>query len=857
MPEEGKYELNPDHTNFIVVRDSTVSKTGINMFILRMIQYLSTGAAKNEFAVDALDKGRFFIISDFIFFLANIIFVVSRSGVKEDICTLSQVEIPVVSIVVQGGYEAARLVLDHLKKYIPVVVLRGSGGLADLLAYAFTEMQQRCRDITKNWDAEFVESYLKPELSTKIVNHFPKLRDNTLARNIFRDRILESVRFSKQQGKVYLTILNMHNSSCNLHNLSEYLLMALFKSQHSERKFDIELFMKDLYLTLDWNCPHVARNEVLIKDPSSILKLEKSMFEAALTRPNREEFVDLFLSHGFRAHKFVTPSRLKNLFKRIHDQEFFRSVCWEGVLGHSSGARQSKHFIDSDLNWLIEACTGLDDFVNSDHLYLNVMGMYPTTPASAERKAIAILAMWAVFTNRQKLAKVLWKHSDQPIHLGLVLSMMFDRLSWYVGEQSLKNELSDHSKLFADYATGVLDACYAEATSRASDVLSEASPDWNYKTAVDIAANAHLRAFLAHPCCQKWLTNTFLGSIRIRELSWGFFTIPPSLKILLCAFLIFPMYIWVRFKEVKKEEKQEETEDEKYDEKDAFEEDLHLGNMRPGGDVQHVNEVSVQTHVFMKAAEGIVNNINTITKQSDHYATFLRDREVFIRQQPPLWKMIFLMWTAPITKFWTFQLFYIFYLALFSIAVIWPGCGNWFLDTAVCAWTALIVIEYIRRTYILYKKYTSVPLVFKCLEIIAIVLFTLTYTSGRVFGLTFYSPYTKKIILCLGLLYFYYRLIAIYLPISPTLGPLLHRLRLMITVDFLNFMRMALLVIVSSGIVIQTVLYPDRQLDGETFRVTFHRAFFSLFLTPADELVSSKQFSMPNNSSLVTTIFVF
>jgi len=159
------------------------------------------------------------------------------------------------------------------------------------------------------------------------------------------------------------------------------------------------------------------------------------MFEAALTRQNREEFVDLFLAHGFRLHKFLTPKRLKNLFKRIHGQEFFRSVCWEGVLGHSFGSKLNKDFIDIDLNWLIEAVTDLDKFVSSETLYLNVMSLYPTDAASAERKALTILTMWAVFANRQKLAKVLWKHSDQPIHLGLALIIFSNNL--YLFFQSL------------------------------------------------------------------------------------------------------------------------------------------------------------------------------------------------------------------------------------------------------------------------------------------------------------------------------------------------------------------------------------------------------------------------------------
>jgi len=58
----------------------------------------------------------------------------------------------------------------------------------------------------------------------------------------------------------------------------------------------------------------------------------------------------------------------------------------------------------------------------------------------------------------------------------------------------------------------------------------------------------------------------------------------------------------------------------------------------------------------------------------------------------------------------------------------------------------------------------------------------------------------------------------------------------MVTVDFINFMRMALLVVCSSGVVIQALMYPDSQLSLELLGAAFHRAFFTLFITPIDEL---------------------
>ncbi|GBN99987.1 hypothetical protein AVEN_257789-1, partial [Araneus ventricosus] len=40
--EEQKFDLNPDHTHFLVVKDGTINKTGINYFLLRLQHYLAS-----------------------------------------------------------------------------------------------------------------------------------------------------------------------------------------------------------------------------------------------------------------------------------------------------------------------------------------------------------------------------------------------------------------------------------------------------------------------------------------------------------------------------------------------------------------------------------------------------------------------------------------------------------------------------------------------------------------------------------------------------------------------------------------------------------------------------------------------
>nr|UPO70949.1 sTRP4 [Mesobuthus martensii] len=804
VPNEGKYELNANHSHYIIVKDSTINRTGINYFLLRLEQYLVA-------AVEARN---------------NLNGNNTTDPITPEYCPLGSVEIPVVALLIQGGYNCARLVLDHLKKKLPVVVVRGSGGFADLLAFAYYEVEQRPYGIM---DAEYVENFLKPDLSTKIAYEFPIFCDNNLARNMFRDRILDCVRYAHQNGYVYLTILNLHSHTCNLQNLDEHILRALFKCHRSDNTNWHARMQKDLYLTLDWNSPHVAMSEVFQKDVSHNFKISKAVFEKALYQSNRENFISIFLDQGFQIHTYLTPRRLKNLFKIAQHEEFFRTICWERILGHGPITKLSKDFLEGDLNWLLYKMTGVVSFVNGQELSLNAMGMYPLDPSAAERKALSILTMWAVLTNRVKLAKLLWKHSDQPIHLALIISMTYNRLLLYVEEANTKSEIEGLSKEFAEMATGVLDVSYKEKTCRTYDVLCEESTDWAYKTAVDIAADAKNRTFLSHPSCQKWLTNKFLGNIRIRDLTWGVMTIPVWLKIILSAFLIIPMYIWIRFKsDPIISDDDDESEYDSDEEKDD----------REGEEVILIDQNKTNT---LTKKNSIKEDSRPNRAKSAHPMKQF-DTDLFIYYRPNIFKMIYLMWSAPITKFWTFQMFYIIYLGLFSLAVIWPSCGNQYLDIAVCTWTTLILIESIHRTFVLHKKYTSIPLFLKCVEIILIIIFILMYVFGRIINIgLFLDPYHGRVLLCCGLIYFYYRIIAIYLPISPTLGPLLFRVRLMVLEDFVNFMRMVLLIIISGGIVIHAVLYPDFPLGVELFRRTFHKAWFSLFLTPIDDLQEKKE----------------
>jgi len=91
-------------------------------------------------------------------------------------------------------------------------------------------------------------------------------------------------------------------------------------------------------------------------------------------------------------------------------------------------------------------------------------------------------------------------------------------------------------------ALGALAICWRDSSYRAYNMLGKRLPDFNNKSVIEIAHDAGYIHFLAHPCCQKWLTKQFFGNLEVKELDWGFCRLPYWFKvssILVCNEIVF------------------------------------------------------------------------------------------------------------------------------------------------------------------------------------------------------------------------------------------------------------------------------------------------------------------------------
>lgn len=760
---ENKRNVNSHHGYFLFVDDNSEAKKGMSQFLQNFV----TNMRRSE---------------DYV-------------TTDEPETDLAKSETPVMILLLQGKITQIDLILGYIKCGLPIIVFEGSGGLADLIAYAYHQLTYQPEGIN---EAEYAETVLKPQVSDLMRELYPDFPDIKIF--FLTEKIFDCIRYSKLHDQEFITVLDLRDIEITPSSLSGYLLKALFRSEPPHVTKDIKQLKKDLFLTMDWNSPQIAREEVFDRYTGGKFQIDDEMFFRALTRPHREEFVSLFINQGFVVHTFLDSKKFLRLFEYSLNREFFRSVVWENFLGFGTSSEISRSFVDRTLINLIEELTGIPSLINSYELDWNSNTMYEDrTPEEAERKAVTALAMWAILSYRVQLVKTIWRHCEQPVHLALACCITLIKLQSNVTDLNVKNEMEKQSKDFSEMAASVMTLCYEMVPLRAINLLKEKNRIWSRIALMELAAFAKNKQFLAHSSCQKYLDNMFMGYIKIKDLPYGDITVPLWLKIVLSSFLVFPIFLWVRFDVPHKTGTDENSE------------------------LNNVSEIQDQS-----------SSLNE--KQSDEQDQLLTEKQ----SQPPFLSKLYYFWSAPITKFWVCQVFYLFFLILFSIAVIWPSCGNIFLDFFTCVWLATIIIDSIYETYTLHIKYSSMPLIYKVLEISLMTLFLFLYVMGRiVWRYSFMTPYTAKVMLCIALLYFYYRFIFIALPISSELGPMLYRVKRMTTVDFLDYMRITILVIISNGIAIHAVVFPDYPLNWELIRRAFFDAITAFFLLPIDAYVGT------------------
>ncbi|KAG5335546.1 TRPCG protein, partial [Acromyrmex charruanus] len=212
--------------------------------------------------------------------------------------------IPVVALVIEGGTNTIRAVLEYVTDDppIPVVVCDGSGRAADLIAF-----MHRWRD-GQTGDGEGPLEGVKEQVLETIKRTFQVSAEQA---SQLCSELLQCTR-----KKHLITVFRI--SQDRPQELDQTILTALFKSKQLSPA-------EQLSLSLIWNRVDIARSEIFVygqKWPSGAL--EQAMMQAL--QHDRIDFVKLLLENGVSMRKFLSIPRLEELYNTVGQFYFCSNI---------------------------------------------------------------------------------------------------------------------------------------------------------------------------------------------------------------------------------------------------------------------------------------------------------------------------------------------------------------------------------------------------------------------------------------------------------------------------------------------------------------------------------------------------
>ncbi|XP_072157699.1 transient receptor potential cation channel trpm isoform X4 [Bemisia tabaci] len=759
---------------------------------------------------------------------------------------------PVVCLVIEGGTNTIRAVLEYVTDSppVPVVVCDGSGRAADLLAFVH-------KYASETGEQTVLES-MKEYLINTIERTFEVGSDQA---ECLYNELLECTR---KKNLITVFRISERSTEAGTQELDQTILTALFKSQHLSPS-------EQLSLALTWNRVDIARSEIFVYGqewPTGAL--DEAMMQAL--EHDRIDFVKLLLENGVSMKKFLTIPRLEELYNTkqgptntlgyilrdvrpniprgyiytLHDIGLVINKLMGGAYRASYTRRKfrviytkvmkkSPHFHRNSSSFI--------RYYGNTNLTLSLLA--ETLPTTKEMPRFDYpfneLLIWAVLTKRQEMALLMWQHGEEALAKALVACKLYKAMAHEAAEDDLETEIYDelrnYGKIFEDIALELLDFSYRQDDDQTQQLLTCELQNWSGQTCLSLAVAANHRPLLAHPCSQIILADLWMGGLRTRKNT--------NLKIILGLF--FPIYITrLEFKSKEELQLMPQTEEEHLygleEENEKFDTGEHNGQHRnTEADIESARifqalisqETCMRDTVVTENGKVLTENMGSSGSESGSQFIPMPTEYTFdIKQNRPLKlkRKLYEFYTAPITKFWANAISYVIYLVIYSYVILVRMDQN-------PSWQELYIISYISTlgcekvreivssepVAISHKFAVWTWNMWNPCDAAAIIFF--------LFGLSLrLKPSSRpagRVIFCVDIIYWYLRILNI-LGVNKYLGPLVTMMGKMVK-NMIYFVVLLLVVLMSFGVCRQAILFPEKDPSWSLVRDIFFQPYFMLY----------------------------
>ncbi|CAB1319485.1 unnamed protein product, partial [Coregonus sp. 'balchen'] len=548
---------------------------------------------------------------------------------------------------------------------------------------------------------------------------------------------------------------------------------------------------EQLSTALAWDRADIAKKHILVYGQHwQVGSLEQAMLDALVM--DRVGFVKLLIDNGMTMNRFLTVSRLEELYntqqgptdnflhhlvedvKQTHISKGYRVSLID--MGQETGRDSS-----GPLNKKRRADCTLHPHQSTDSSPSRPPFFRTAQPYKRKERSMVLrdlkvgqqqsselgesplfvysfndLFVWAVLQRRQQMALFLWQHGEEAMARATVACKLYGAMAYDLCFSMFVCCGMDGCRDFGQLAVDVLDRAFRQNERMAMKLLTSEMEDWSHFTCLQMAVSSRLRPFVSHSCTQMLLTDLWTGRLNMRKNSW--------FKIIL-SILMPPAILLLEFKSQ--------------------------------AEMSHVPQ-SQEALQF-----GWDTGRPEAAQEGGHTCFFWTRR-------------LYDFYTAPVVKFWFHTMSYLAFLMLFSYTVLVkmedrPSTQEWLVFMSEPRNPS-------QKLKVWFGEYWNVS------DFLAILLFlvglVLRWDSG------FYRT-AGRITYCLDIIFWYVRVLDL-LAVNQHAGAYLTMITKMTSNMFYIVVMMAI-VLLSFGVSRKAILSPDEALSWSLLRDVVNQPYWMIF----------------------------
>ena len=421
--------------------------------------------------------------------------------------------VPLVLVVVEGGPGTVKTVLEMLQSDCPIMLLRGSGGAADVVASA---IEQAGREM-----AARAEEELKKDLKEGSLGRLPSPIDILIGDESggaelpprfqgvsgLIDQIVGVETANRQGGGPRIFSFDVEREGFET-EFEDALLQSLIRGPSVRRD-------AKLTLSISWNNARVfadvlAEASVAVSPRHTPVPGQEGGGEEGGGKEGAaKEGGGRSVANGEEA--LVQEALVRDLVHALQhaatqvDDSSFDEELVRMLLEHS--ALQLDHFPFTLLPLENYAVNNNVQWQSRLWKFLPTVGWAWDEP-KGERLGMLELLLWVILEGRDRLARLLWQHTEEPIRTALLASQLYSHLSAKEKTARSRMHREAESLKYEDWAVQMLSLCREDV---AIELLEDDFGGRWPNSLLELAIRGGSKRFVAHDYCGELIERRWFG----------------------------------------------------------------------------------------------------------------------------------------------------------------------------------------------------------------------------------------------------------------------------------------------------------------------------------------------------------